>query len=219
MSETSPKQSTPLIRVGGVPEHFNLPWRDRALNFDTHATINVPFTYTEFPGGTGAMTRALNYDEVDIALLLTEGAVADIAKGGRHRIVKVYVETPLEWGIHVAKRSHINTEDDIEGKRYAISRPGSGSQIMAAVHAASRQWNTSNLCYVEVKNLEGARRALADGRADSFFWEKSMTHPLVAAGEFRRVGTFTSPWPSFVVCASSTLIAVLPGMAKPMPTE
>ena len=32
-------------------------------------------------GGTGAMTKALNEDELDAAILLTEGCVKDIAYG------------------------------------------------------------------------------------------------------------------------------------------
>jgi len=133
--------------------------------------------------------------------------VLDIARGGTHRIVKVYVDTPLEWGIHVAANGDIHDLGDAEGKRYAISRKGSGSHIMAAVHAASVSWPTDHLKYVQIDTLVGARKALPAGDADVFFWEKTMTHPYVEAGEFRRVGIFHSPWPSFVVCASEKCLA------------
>jgi hypothetical protein len=39
--------------------------------------------------------------ETDIAVILTEGIVKDIA--GNQVKVQVYVESPLIWGIHVAQ--------------------------------------------------------------------------------------------------------------------
>jgi ABC-type nitrate/sulfonate/bicarbonate transport system substrate-binding protein len=197
-----PETTTVPLRIAGVPEHFNLPWRQRAWLDATQPWAYEKINYVEAAAGTGAMASALANDEVDIAILLTEGAVLDIARGGRHRIVKVYVDTPLEWGIHVAANGPIRDVADVQGKRYAISRKGSGSHIMAAVHAASESWPTDQLRYVQIDTLKGARQALPAGKADVFFWEKTMTHPCVEAGEFRRVGVFQSPWPSFVVCAS-----------------
>jgi hypothetical protein len=40
--------------------------------------------------------------ETDIAVILTEGIVKDIVAGNPSKIVQVYVESPLIWGIHVA---------------------------------------------------------------------------------------------------------------------
>ncbi len=202
-----PKRTTQPIRIAGVPEHFNLPWRQRAWLNATQPWSFDPINYMEAAAGTGAMAAQLANDEVDMAVLLTEGAVLDIVRGGTHRIVKVYVDTPLEWGIHVAANSDLHHLNDAKGRRYAISRKGSGSHIMAAVHAASRSWPTGNLNYVQVDTLAGARKALPAGDAEVFFWEKTMTHPYVEAGEFRRIGVFDSPWPSFVVCASQKCLA------------
>ena len=46
------------------------------------------------------MTKALNDGELDVAVLLTEGIVKDIACGGKNKIVGVFVSSPLCWGIH-----------------------------------------------------------------------------------------------------------------------
>ena len=58
------------LRIGGVPEHFNLPWKlavaDRAFD-----SIGVEVAFIEHPGGTGAMTAALRAADLDAALLLT----------------------------------------------------------------------------------------------------------------------------------------------------
>jgi ABC-type nitrate/sulfonate/bicarbonate transport system substrate-binding protein len=73
---------------------------------------------------------------------------------------------------------------------------------MAFVHARAQGWPVDRLPLVTVGNLDGAVAAFAAGNADVFFWEKLMTKPLVDAGQFRRVGEFTAPWPAFVVCAA-----------------
>jgi ABC-type nitrate/sulfonate/bicarbonate transport system substrate-binding protein len=134
-------------------------------------------------------------------LLLTEGAVAGAAGGGL-KIVSLFTESPLIWGIHVPASSRLHTVADIRGKRYAISRRGSGSHLMSFVHARSQGWPPADVELVVVRNLQGAIDAFESGGADVFFWEKFMTKPVVDAGRFRRVGEFVAPWPAFVVCAS-----------------
>ncbi|MGD2167287.1 MAG: ABC transporter substrate-binding protein [Gammaproteobacteria bacterium] len=152
------------------------------------------------PQGTGAMARALRNGELDAAVLLTEGAVAAYAGGAEFDIVATYVESPLEWGIHVRAASDFADEASIQGARYAISRFGSGSHLMSCAHARARGWPLAGLRFVPVGTIDGARTAFQQDRADVFFWEQAMTQPLVDAGEFRRVGTFAAPWPAFVLC-------------------
>lgn len=184
------------LRVGGVPEHFNLPWR-RLLE----QRRDLPLVWQDYPGGTGAMVAALRARELDVAVLLTEGAVAARAAGAEIEIVSTYTASALLWGIHVPAASPLRHEADVRGRRYAISRRGSGSHLMAFAHARRVGWPIDALCFVEVGDLPSARRAFAQQRADVFFWEKFMTQPLVDAGEFRRVGEFQADWPAFVCCA------------------
>ena len=74
------------IRVGGVPEHFNTPWH-LANAAGKYAEVGIALEWVEFPGGTGAMASALRNDQIDVAIGLTEGIVADILKGGPTRII------------------------------------------------------------------------------------------------------------------------------------
>jgi ABC-type nitrate/sulfonate/bicarbonate transport system substrate-binding protein len=187
------------LRIGGVPEHFNLPWR-LLLEGGVVERLGFAVSWEDFPDGSGAMAAALREDRLDVALLLCEGAVAGVAGGG-FKIVSLYTESPLIWGIHVPARSRLRAVTDIRGARYAISRRGSGSHLMSFVHAREQGWPT-NLELVTVRNLRGAIDAFERDEADVFFWEKYMTKPLVDSGKFRRVGEFVAPWPAFVVCAS-----------------
>ncbi len=188
---------TSHLRVAGVPEHFNYPWQ-MALDDGAFAAAGIALEFIDCPGGTGAMAEALNSGAIDAALVLTEGAVLDIARGGNNRLVKVYVESPLTWGIHVAAGSDIVELPYAPGTRVAISRHGSGSHLIAVVDALERGLAPGTLNFVVVDNLDGARHALADGNADIFLWEKHMTQPLVDRGEFRRIGEREVPWPAFV---------------------
>lgn len=79
MSCRSPISSIPLpsipLRIGGVPEHFNYPWH---LALQKHPGY---FEFIEQKCGTGEMLTNVKAKSVDIIVALTEGLVADIAKG------------------------------------------------------------------------------------------------------------------------------------------
>jgi sulfonate transport system substrate-binding protein len=193
------------LAIGGVPEHFNLPWR-RVVDSGRLDEAGIRASWKDFPGGSGAMGAALNDGALDLAMLLMEGAVAGIANGGTYRIVSLFTETPLIWGIHVPAPSELQHVEDLRGMRYAISRYGSGSHLMAFAHARQMGWPVGELNFVVVGGLDGAIEAFEQREADVFLWEKFMTQPLVERGLFRRVGDFSAAWPAFVVCASATAL-------------
>ncbi|MFU8805907.1 MAG: substrate-binding domain-containing protein [Bradymonadaceae bacterium] len=189
------------FKVGGVPEHFNLPWY-RAAERDVFDDAPFDYSWEIYPGGTGAMLADLDSGELDLAVLLMEGVVAHIARGGDAAILGTYVDSPLIWGVHVHADSPFASIDDLRGKKFGISRRFSGSHIMAYVLAEEMGWSpTDDITFELVKDLEGAREALKEGRADAFMWEKYTTKPLVDTGEWRRAGVCTTPWPPFVLAS------------------
>lgn len=192
------------LRVGGVPEHFNMPWH-LALENDSFAEQQIDVVWKDYPGGTGAMMQDLRTGTLDVAVALTEGVVAEIVNTGSCRIVQYFVVSPLRWGIHVAASSSYQQVKELEGKRFAISRLGSGSHLMTYVLAQQRGWPVERLMFEKVENINGARQALTSGVADGFLWEQSTTQPYVTNGEFRRVGVLNTPWPCFVVAVRTSL--------------
>ena len=88
------------LRIGGVPEHFNLPWR-MAIEEGKFINENINLEWSDFGGGTGAMANALRNNELDLAIMLTEGITADMIAGNSAKIIKVYVKSPLTWGIYM----------------------------------------------------------------------------------------------------------------------
>lgn len=191
--------------IGGVPEHFNLPWR-LAIEEGFFSSRGISLDWIDYPGGTGAMNKALREGEIDLATILTEGIVADICNGNPSQLLKIHVQTPLNWGIFVNQNSDFQLVDDLKTARFAISRMGSGSHLMAYVNALQLNWKPADLSMVILNNLEGMRRGLRDNEADAFMWEKVMTQPYVDSGELRRVGICPTPWPGFVLAARTEVI-------------
>jgi len=193
------------IRIGGVPEHFNLPIHQAIENGNFKAK-GMDMKWTTFKGGTGQMTRALRNDEIDVCILLTEGIIADIIKGNAAKIISLYIKTPLIWGVHTGVDNELDNYQDIFNAQYAISRFGSGSHLMAIVDANSKDKRIIKEQFTVIKNLDGALQSLAEQETDVFYWEKFTTKPYVDKGLLRRIGEYHTPWPCFVVAASQKVI-------------
>ena len=193
------------LRVGGVPEHFNYPWYITLKN-KAYATQNINLRWRDFPGGTGQMCKALRNGSVDIAIVLTEGIIKDIAAGNPSKIVQTFVKTPLIWGIHVSAKSNFKKIEDLENATIAISRFGSGSHLMAIVNAYNQGWDISKLKFKVINDLKGGIKALKNGDADYFMWEHFTTKPLVDNGTFRRIENCPTPWPCFVVAVRNEVL-------------
>jgi ABC-type nitrate/sulfonate/bicarbonate transport system substrate-binding protein len=193
------------LKVGGVPEHFNYPWYITLKNKEYNKyTINL--RWQDFPGGTGQMCKALRTGEIDIAIVLTEGIIKDIAQGNPSKIVQTFVKTPLIWGIHVGAASAFTKIEDLENATIAISRFGSGSHLMAIVNAKNQKWDVKKLKFKVVGDLQGGINALTNGDADYFMWEHFTTKPLVDNGTFRRIEDCPTPWPCFVIAVRNEVL-------------
>ena len=199
------------IKIVGVPEHFNLPWQLCIENGEFEAE-NINLKWTDIPEGTGKMCQMLRDEEADIAVILTEGIVKDIIAGNQSKIVQVYVQSPLIWGIHVAANSKYQTLSDLENTKVAISRLGSGSQLMAYVNANNQGWETNNLKFEIVNTIDGAVESLTNGTSDYFMWERFMTKPLVDKGIFRKIADCPTPWPCFVIAVREEILEKHPKM-------
>jgi ABC-type nitrate/sulfonate/bicarbonate transport system substrate-binding protein len=152
------------------------------------------------------MTEALKQNSIDMAIVLTEGIIKAISDGISTKIVQTFVESPLIWGVHVATGSNYTKASELKNTQAAISRMGSGSHLMAYLQAQKLGWNTTELHFKIIKNLEGGVKALRESEADYFLWEKYTTKPLVDSGVFRRIGECPTPWPCFVIAAKDSFI-------------
>ncbi|MFV8225802.1 substrate-binding domain-containing protein [Christiangramia aquimixticola] len=193
------------LKIGGVPEHFNLPWH-KCIEEGKFEEKNIKVVWQEIPEGTGAMCKALRNEELDAAVILTEGITRDIINGNPSVIIQKYIASPLIWGIHVNASSPYKNLKDLKGTTAAISRKGSGSHLMAYVNAQHLDWDTSKLKFEIVNNLDGAIEALQEDKAQYFMWEHFTTKPLVDNKNFRLIADCPTPWPCFVIAASSKAI-------------
>lgn len=189
------------IKIGGVPEYFNLPIR-LAIEDGGFEREGLNIEWIDYTQGTGKMAVDLADGTLDLAVLLTEGAIKAIYEGNPSKIIKTHVNSPLIWGIHTRPElSHLTVKELLQ-KTIAISRYGSGSHLMAIHLALELGLPAEELNFTVVDNMDGAQIAFRRKEADVFFWEKYTTKPLVDAGEFSRVGEHPTPWPAFVIAAS-----------------
>ncbi len=201
------------VRIAGVPEHFNMPWK-LAKDSGAFANAKIDFEWTDIPEGTGRLCQMLRDNETDVAVILTEGIIKDIIAGNPSKIVQVYVESPLLWGIHVAAESNYESLNHLQNTKVAISRPGSGSQLMAYVNAANQSWSSDELQFETIHTIDGAVDALKNKTADYFMWERFMTKPLVDNGTFRCIGECPTPWPSFVIVVRDSFLKDKPEVVQ-----
>ncbi len=192
------------IRIGGVPEHFNYLWQWQYTQevFRKHGYY---LQFTEYKGGTGAMIEALQNNQIDFALMLTEGALASIANNNPFKIWFPFVISPLIWGIFTTAKLAQQPLPAYNQARFAVSRLYSGSHLMSQFLASQHGMHIPTHHFLITKDLEGAIHSLSTHQAHYFLWEKYMTMHLVQKGIFQYHGNITAPWPAFVFVAQNKL--------------
>ena len=203
------------LKVGGVPEHFNLPWH-LCIENEKFKNEDLNILWKDIPEGTGAMCKALRSGEIDVAVILTEGITRDIINGNKSKIIQEYIGSPLIWGIHVAAGSSYKNVQELEGTKAAISREGSGSHLMAYVNAQHKNWDINELQFEIINDIDGAIKALTEDTAQYFMWEHFTTKPLVDNKTFRLVADCPTPWPCFVLSARDESIRKEPESLQKM---
>ncbi|WP_439490049.1 ABC transporter substrate-binding protein [Algoriphagus sp.] len=194
------------LRITGVPEHFNFPWK-RVVEAQPFLQEGIQLEWTDESRGSGQMNKALRKEETDIALVLTESFLQDFENGNPAKIIGYHVLSPLIWGIHIHGKSSINHLSEIKQPNFLISRMGSGSHLMSFVLAKKENWNIGNINFKIIGNLPGALESMDPQVPELFLWEKYTTKPWVDSGEMKRIGEVPSPWPCFVMVASDKAIA------------
>ncbi|KAI9670837.1 MAG: hypothetical protein M1829_004726 [Trizodia sp. TS-e1964] len=222
------------LRVGFVPEHFSTPLHLALTRFALAATLRA------FPAGTGHMVAAMRAGELDVAVGLTEGWIAGLGRATScssssaaaaesaaldpdpgYRLVGTYVQSPLCWAIATgAAREDVVRVEALRGARLGVSRVGSGSFVMGYVLAEGLGWlarraegepSSSPFTVVPLEALAQLRAGVVSGAADFFLWEHFTTKQHFDSGELRRVGEIYTPWPSWMVVASTALLAAADG--------
>lgn len=193
-----------IIRCSGVPEHFNLPWKLLIESNELHEK-GIHLEWIDNPEGTGSLCQEIKAGNIDIAVLLLEGAIKNIHEGLPAKIFSTYVESPLIWGVHTASESPL-TRETVSNPSFAISRPTSGSHLMAYLYARNNALEIKDNSFEIVHNLEGAKEALPKNENQLFLWEKYTTKPLVDSGIFKRIDVCPTPWPAFVIVVENNIL-------------
>lgn len=198
------------IKIGYVPEHFSTPLFF-ALKQGLYKQKGLNVEFLPYPSGSGHLIQSLKDGTIDVSVGLTEAFVAGIGKGSDwYKIAGVYVKSPLCWAISSgSSRNDIKTVDDLQGKKIGISRIGSGSYVMPFVLAQQKDWSEpfDFKIHNDFKNLrDGVNQTGTVEPSDAFMWEIFTTKKYYDNGEVKQVGEIYTPWPSWVISASTKLL-------------
>ena len=189
------------MRIGGVPEHYNGPIHKAMAGFPDSEWLS-------YPSGTGAMLEALDKDELDLAVMLMEGAVKHAVCNDSVRLIGTYVDNPLPWGVHVRSISSMEElNEKIPDLTFGISRYGSGSHLMAIVHANSI--GKSSPKFKVVNTMKGARDAMVAGEIDVFLWDITTADVYTKQGDWKCIGEISGDWPAFVFVVQKSSSSLL----------
>jgi len=198
--------SMKTLRITGVPEHFNFPWK-KVVAAQPFEKEGITLQWKDESRGSGQMNIDLREDKTDIAIVLTESFLKDFGAGNPSKMIGLHVKSPLIWGIHISGDSSINTLAEIKKPTFLISRIGSGSQLMSYVLAKRENWNAEKLEFKIVNNLPGALETMTPEKPEMFLWEKYTSKPWVDSNQMKRIGEVPSPWPCFAIIATDRAIA------------
>ena len=137
------------MNIAGVPEHFNFPFIILSEKRPDH------FQFVSCSGGSGEMASLLLQtqkqehldarEKVDLAVMLPEAAYTFIDKNPDYKIFGEYTNTGITWGVYVKAGSEFSKWEDVKGKRFGISRQGSGSELMAYYAYHDSDWDCNDL--------------------------------------------------------------------------
>jgi len=155
------------------------------------------------------MIKSLEAGELDVAVGLTEGWVAELGKGSDfYKMVGTYVSTSLCWAISSgANRSEITSTASLQNGKLGISRYGSGSYVMGFVLADQNGWlepGKEPFEFVPLNDFKNLRDGVNDKRADAFMWEVFTSKRYYDSGEIKKVGEIYTPWPSWQIVAHTS---------------
>ena len=189
------------LRIIGVPEHFNYPWR-KVVDRQPLRERGIELTWQDESRGSGQMIESLSEGKADLAILLTESFLKAFEQGKPLKMIGFHVTSPLIWGIHTGSKSNLEEIAKVRKPNFLISRFGSGSHLMASVLSDRENWSSETIRFQTVNNLEGALEAYQSDPDALFLWEKYTTKPWVDLGSLKRIGEIPSPWPCFTLVAS-----------------
>ena len=75
--------------------------------------------------------------------------------------------------------------DDLKRGCFSVSRPNSGSHLMAYVLASQHGWDPQTLRFETKGSFQNLRDSVNDGSSDAFMWEIFTTKPFHDSGEVR----------------------------------
>jgi ABC-type nitrate/sulfonate/bicarbonate transport system substrate-binding protein len=116
----------------------------------------------------------------------------------------------IGWAISTGSKRNITSVADLKNSKIGVSRIGSGSYVMGFVLADGQGWlseTSEPFEVVPLQTFENLRKGVNEGNADFFMWEHFTSKRYYDNGEIKRIGEIYTPWSSWKIVASTSLIS------------
>lgn len=121
------------------------------------------------------------------------------------------------WAISTGTTREINSIADLKDSKIGVSRIGSGSYVMGFVLADQQGWlskaisNQQPFDFIPLQTFDKLRAAVNDKTADFFMWEHFTSKRYYDNGEIKKIGEIYTPWSSWKIVASTSLLSSATG--------
>jgi len=200
------------LRVGSCAGVYDAPIR--LLNLQNRFSMpNVVLEFVMCPDDAGAMVSMMSSKLIDVVIMSSEDAVAQLLAGNSIRVCGTFVASPRSWGIYTSNKGNkggsFNNIHDLISCTFMVPS-GNSAQLVGAIvmrmYIATVDAKTFEKCVFKFKpcdSLEEAKwRSETSHERHVFIWEASEANRLVASGEWSLIQKVVTPWPAYLIMAS-----------------
>ncbi len=177
---------------------------------------NKNVSFADFPGGSGAVTTAMETGKVQLGMLSADTAISDVAAGLPISIVATYRLSPIGDYVLVNPSSSITSFATLgatinsTGVTWAHSKPGSLDVVLCHILAGKYGWSTSKITPAYVGSFQSQDSAVLTGSANITTGAYFDAYLQVQNNTLRSIGDLNESWPGFVLVALNNYISSQP---------
>jgi ABC-type nitrate/sulfonate/bicarbonate transport system substrate-binding protein len=152
--------------------------------------------------------------QVQVGIINTDSATIAIGKGTPIVIIAA-LRSPFEIVVYVNSYSNITKLDQLKGKTFGASNPGSFQDIAVKIIASMMNWTIGkDIKVAYLRTNDAAFSALASGKVDAVASTYLDGFPYVKKGAIKPIFTTYEKWPGWVLVSTTSYIQQNPDVIR-----
>jgi ABC-type nitrate/sulfonate/bicarbonate transport system substrate-binding protein len=162
-----------------------------------------------------AVTAMLSAGLVDVAVMFSEDAAAQVAASRLLRVCGTFNTVARRWCVLVRRHGAIRRIADLQFVPKLGVPPGFGSKLMLSILGDRLGWSPGQLPqWIEQDSLSEAMSGILSGQIQALLWENSGLIGSTSVEACEALIEVTMPWPSHVFIASRETLRAKTGAVK-----